>query len=991
MRESSRALDPDSLPGPGASSMTLRSHLLVLIAATLMPMLAFAVVAAVLFVRYQSATFQRGATERTLALLTALDTELRGSVSTLEALATSATLDAGDVPGFHAEAHRRLGSQSDWLNINLALPSGQQVANALRPSGRPLPPVQEQPSFARVLATRQPAVSDLVVEALTGEPGFAVRVPVVRDGVVKYVLSAVVTPRAIAEILAAQRLPTDWVGVVLDGNERIVSRTVDPEGSVGQLASESLRAALARGPEGWFRGSTIEGSQVYTPYNRSTFSGWTVAMGIPASAVGAATWRTIGTLAVGALVAAGAATFLALLLARRIAMPITALATAASAVGRGDAWAAPRGARVAEVRDLARVLDEAAAVVRARDETQGRLAAIVESSSDAVISYSLDGVIETWNPAAARLFGYDSREITGRHISVLVPPERVHVLAEILAAVARGEARALETERLRRDGTRVQVALHASPIRGVGGAVTGVSTVIRDVTERKLAEARLRRSEERLRESEERLRLALAGAGQGTWDWDLRTGALVWDEHCRAIHGLTADAPVTYEGHLATVHPDDRERMAEAADQAVGQRSPYSEEYRVFLPDRQMRWILAQGTAYCDEAGKPVRMAGTALDITERKRAEEALRAADRAKDEFLAMLGHELRNPLGAIAGAVGILGAFDMPDERAALARAVIGRQVAHLSRLVDDLLDVSRVSSGKVMLSPRTLDLGELVTGLLNAWRTTGRLDRHRVSVSAAPVWIEADEARMEQIVANLVGNALKYTPPGGSVAVRVAEAEATAVLEVADTGAGIPAALLDRIFEPFVQGERGLDRSQGGLGLGLALVKQLVEAHGGQVTASSEGSGTGAVFTVRMPRARPMAHPRATPAPPPATTERRRVLLVEDNDDAREMMKVALALAGHEVHEAVDGPRAVEAAMALKPDVALIDVGLPEIDGYEVARRIRGRVGAGMQLVAITGYGQAEDRRRAADAGFDVHLTKPVTPERLLEVVARRTTP
>jgi signal transduction histidine kinase/CheY-like chemotaxis protein len=383
------------------------------------------------------------------------------------------------------------------------------------------------------------------------------------------------------------------------------------------------------------------------------------------------------------------------------------------------------------------------------------------------------------------------------------------------------------------------------------------------------------------------------------------------------------------------------------------------------------------------------------LRARERERAdllarEQAARAdaetANRAKDEFLAMLGHELRNPLGAIASALGLLNAAGRTEQMAERARAVIGRQVQHLSRLVDDLLDVSRVITGKVLLTRRPLDLAGLVTSAVNGWQASGRLDRHAVSIEASPVWVDADETRMEQVLSNLVGNALKYTPAGGAIRIRAGADGAEAVLEVADTGAGIPAELLDKMFDLFVQGDRTLDRAEGGLGIGLTLVKLLVRMHGGTVAARSEGPGKGAVLTVRLPR---IATP-AVPSPaPPAEGERghRRVLIVEDNADAREMLRVGLTLQGHEVHEAADGKTAVERAVELAPEVALIDVGLPGFDGYEVARRIRATEGGrSMFLVAVTGYGQAEDRRRAQDAGFDAHVTKPVLPEQLAELIA-----
>jgi PAS domain S-box-containing protein len=965
--------------------MRLRSHVFILVAATLAPVLVFAAIGSVLFVRYERETFQRGAMERTLALVTAVDSVLRGSVTTLQGLAALPSLERDDLRAFHAQAAGLLRSQEDWLTINLALLSGEQVVNVLSPYGTPLMTIPERPSFNRVLATKQPAIGSLVLGRFTDAYDFAVRVPVLRDGTPVYVLSAFVSPRAIDRLLAAQRLPAEWVGVVLDGNARIVSRTVKPEQTVGRWASESLRDALAERPEGWFRGSTIEGAPVYTPFNRSSFSGWTVALGIPASAVDAAAWRTTVTLLAGVLGAAMSAALVALWLAQRLTAPVAALAASANAMGRGERVEVPISARIAEVGDLGLALHRAAAAVHAREEVHGRLAAIVESSGDAIISYSPDGTILTWNAAASRLFGYEADEIVSRHVSVLVPPTRRDEIARVFAAAGRGEATTLDTERVRKDGSFVPVALNISPIRGAGGVVTGVSAVLHDISERVHAEARLRASEQRIRESEERLRLALVGAGQGTWEWDLRTHQLMWDERCKALFGLPPELPVTYDRQIAALHPDDREHVIKAAFAAVEGRSDFSEEYRVFWPDGSMHWVLAKGRASYDDAGEPLRMSGVALDVTERKRAEEALRAADRAKDEFLAMLGHELRNPLGAIAAARALLDVVDPRDERAQAARAVIGRQVQHLSRLVDDLLDVSRVSSGKILLRRRRFDLAAHVTAIANVWRTAGRFERHEVALDASSTWVDADDARIEQILDNLVGNALKYTPPGGRVTVRVAPEGDVSVLEVLDTGVGLAPSLVDRVFEPFVQGERTLDRSQGGLGLGLSLVKGLVVQHGGTVRAMSPGLGQGSTFTVRLPRVSPAA-PAPSPSLPLADRPSRRVLVIEDNADAREMLVTMLTMNGHEVHAASNGRDGIELAAAVHPHVALVDVGLPGLDGYEVARRLRadGR-GAAMRLVAITGYGQADDRRRAEVAGFDVHLVKPVDPDMLIAAI------
>ena len=381
------------------------------------------------------------------------------------------------------------------------------------------------------------------------------------------------------------------------------------------------------------------------------------------------------------------------------------------------------------------------------------------------------------------------------------------------------------------------------------------------------------------------------------------------------------------------------------------------------------------------------------LDITERKQIEaqrlarsEEAEAANRAKDEFLAMLGHELRNPLGTITNAVAVLERLPTHDSVRHLA-AIIGRQTSHLGRLVDDLLDVARVTSGKIDLRMQVVDLHELARRCLDALTHAGRTREHHVTLEGDPVQVHVDASRLEQVVNNLLDNALKYTPAGGRIVVSTERAGDEAVLGVRDTGKGIPADVLARVFDLFVQEPQTLDRSRGGLGLGLALVKRLVELHGGSVSASSAGPGQGSEFVVRLPapvttgdERRPVtAVPVGAPSP-------RRVLVVEDSADARESLRMLLELAGHVVETSEDGPGGLAKLTVFRPDVALIDVGLPGIDGYTLARLARSRPETrGIRLVALTGYGRTEDQRRALAAGFDVHLTKPVDVPTLQSVL------
>lgn len=356
---------------------------------------------------------------------------------------------------------------------------------------------------------------------------------------------------------------------------------------------------------------------------------------------------------------------------------------------------------------------------------------------------------------------------------------------------------------------------------------------------------------------------------------------------------------------------------------------------------------------------------------------------AVKQRDQFLAMLGHELRNPLAAISMA----SQMEL-DEDSVAYRGIIERQARHLTRLVDDLLDVSRVTSGKIVLQRSTLDLNEVITRALEAVQPTLLAQKLTVSVRASngSVQVEADSVRLEQVVVNLLGNAAKYTPSAGQIEVTIDEQDGEAIIAVRDDGVGIAPDMLPRVFDLFAQAEGSLDRAKGGMGIGLTLVQNLVSLHGGSVRAESEGLGKGSTFIVRLPhayRARPSQAPK--PRHVPLAGGKRDVLIVEDNEDSRELLAAMLKRRGHRVAAAPDGLTGVEVALARQPEVVLVDIGLPGLDGYAVARRIRSALGGAVYLVALTGYGQPEDRQRALAAGFDVHLTKPVDLRVLQELL------
>jgi signal transduction histidine kinase/CheY-like chemotaxis protein len=365
-----------------------------------------------------------------------------------------------------------------------------------------------------------------------------------------------------------------------------------------------------------------------------------------------------------------------------------------------------------------------------------------------------------------------------------------------------------------------------------------------------------------------------------------------------------------------------------------------------------------------------------------------AAELANKTKDEFLAMLGHELRNPLAAIATAAQVLDQSEHGQRKDVEqhAKAIIRRQVRHLAKLTDDLLDAARVMMGKIVLDRRPVDLAQVVGNTVDTLRNTGQLQRHECFTQLESVWVNVDPTRIDQVLANLLTNAVKYTPPPGRIDVSLRREQGEAVFSVRDSGLGLEPELRPRIFDLFVQGERGLDRSQGGLGIGLTLVKRIAELHGGHVEARSEGAGKGSEFIVRLPAIDTPAE-IATPAQSLRNSTRRRIAVIEDNDDVRAGLRVLLEMDGHDVVEARDGLQGVDTILRENADIALVDIGLPSLDGYGVARAVRSRAQRPILLVAITGYGSQGDAERGSQAGFDAYMVKPVDAVLLAELIAR----
>lgn len=400
-----------------------------------------------------------------------------------------------------------------------------------------------------------------------------------------------------------------------------------------------------------------------------------------------------------------------------------------------------------------------------------------------------------------------------------------------------------------------------------------------------------------------------------------------------------------------------------------------------------MRWMEAHGRAVYGADGTPTMLHGLVADITERRQAVDALKDADRRKDEFLATLAHELRNPLAPISAGLHILRAAP-PEPEATAALDMMHRQVSQMVRLVDDLLDVARITTGKVEVRRDPMDIAVAVRDAVET--TQPMVGRHRLRVvePREPIVVSADRTRLAQVFANLVNNAAKYSEPNEPILVTIARENGDAVVRVRDHGIGIDADMLPRVFEMFRQVERSGGWTRGGLGIGLSLVKRIVELHGGTVTAHSDGRGLGSEFVVRLPAIDAVALTTDAAAAPSTSSApvRRRVLVVDDNADAAESLSTLLSLYGHETRMAHDGSRAIEDAELFHPDVVFLDIGMPGMDGHETARRIREHAwGQDMVLVALTGWGQTEDRRRSKEAGFNHHLVKPADPSEVIAVI------
>ena len=622
-----------------------------------------------------------------------------------------------------------------------------------------------------------------------------------------------------------------------------------------------------------------------------------------------------------------------------------------------------------------------------KDKPEGQdesLAGKLQLLIGAVVDYGIflldpDGYVVSWNTGAQKIKGYSRDEIVGRHFSVFYEPEAVASgwpEEELRRAVRDGRVED-EGWRIRKDGSRFWANVTITPIYGQQGVLTGFAKVTRDLSER-------RRHEDELRASEERFRLLLESVRDyAIFMLDADGIVRSWNTGAQAIKGYDA-AEIIGRHFSAFYTSQDKDAGKPAAGLAAARSSGRVEDegWRV-RKDGTVFWANVVITPVRDATGAVIGFAKVTRDMTERRRFEELERSSRRA-NEFLAMLAHELRNPLAPIRNAVTIMQLETLTSPTLRTCRDIIDRQLTHITRLVDDLLDIGRLTTGKVKLRLERVALAEIVDRSVETVRPLITARRHNLSIELppVPVYVSADATRLSQIFQNLLVNAAKYTPDGGHIGLKVRHEGGFATVSVEDDGRGIAAGELETIFELFRQ-VRNETLDESGLGIGLTLARSLAEMHGGTLDARSPGLGQGSTFALRIPLAGTMPGGPPDPEKIDRAVGRLPVMVVDDNRDSAETTTAVLRLLGNQVESACSGPEALELAQRFPARVVLLDVAMPVMDGFETLRRLRLQPGmAAVFAIAMTGFGGEDDKRRTLNAGFDSHLTKPVELDALL---------
>ncbi len=858
------------MPAPLFNGRTVSLNLLLTLLplVAVLPVLVFALGLLTLSWQQQRAQAERDVQQGARTLAVAVDRELAASARELSRLAEYPTLTEANLRSFHAYARELVAAHGAWTDLTLTDANGRELMSAASPLDS-TPRLLDRQHHKEVFQTGRPALSDIYADARTAELSVSLAVPVLRDGQVRWALTARIDPAELARLLASQDVRPNLVTSIMDRNKLLVARNTLHDRFFGKSVTVGLQEASRATPKGTAVLTTLDDVRALAAWEQVPM-GWTVTVGIPQSQIDGPIRRQIGMLAIGGLLMMLAALGVSLTLGRRLERGL------ASAIN--DAQKLADGRQPPQRRSRVRELEALFSALRA---THARLTA---------------------------------------------------------AAAAENQANAT------------------------------------------------------MRESEERLRLAMDSVTMGSFDWSPASEHLISTARMRELFGFAPDEEPSLDAAMQRINADDAPAARAAIAQALDPAGDGSctVQFRLGLADQAPRWLDLRGQALFDErhgARVAVRFIGMVLDITPQKEMELSLREADRRKDEFLAMLSHELRNPLSPIANALAILRLQQSLSVPAHQALSIAERQVGQMKRLIDDLLDISRITRGKIVLHREPLDLAELVRHAADSLQPAARERGQRLQLTLPPLPLRVlgDRARLTQVIENLLGNAVKFSADQGLVEVSAQRENEEIVLKVRDEGVGIAPDQLLAVFDIFTQIDATLDRSRGGLGIGLALVRRLVQMHGGSVAADSGGPGRGATFSIRLPalpalRDEQIAHAAMAAADPRDGGDERRVLVVDDNTDAADTLVALLTLLGHTARAVYGGEQALDEVTRFAPDTVLLDIGLPGISGIEVGRRLRARRDAPrLTLIAVSGYGQDADRAATAAAGFDGHLVKPVTPE------------
>jgi len=1007
---------PLALPGKPTPKVRLRRRLLTLSLAGIVPIALIAGLGLVAIIHEQKSIAEQRSLEATRLTATAVDVEINRSLDLLQTLSQSPFLDDGNLDSYQELVRRVVPLVPGWKTVIIATPDGQVLRRIAAHHVSADGPLAEPESFMQVVSTLKPVIGQLEAGP-SGTSAIPLRMPVMRNGKLVYVLTAVLKPEVIFNVINLRRLPSDWVATVVDANGRRIARTRDHEKTLGKPAAPSLMAMVKQNTnEGSGLTQTVEGIRVYSAYVHLKQSGWFVATGIPAHDIAKGALKAFAIYGGGLLLSLIVALLATRYASRRINDPMRALRHAALAMGQDQAPHLPE-TEIREIDDVAQALIASATARQESEHQRDLLVSRLQKAQTALsqqvedleglyaLSQSLLQLSSLHDQLSAILNlvcellnapgGFIGLEGTAPAPDRLVSKGISNAALPVSCLHDQVQGNLVEhSSRLRAEGFRTH---HDVTIRRDGQDTLGWLTVLfRETHELSPREIRLveicaataalfidrASQQEKARRSEQQLHVALnssaipfailSPATEAQTSVEDFTLVYINDAGATALRSRAAtltDKPVS--GVLSGWAQGD---IYHALRETMISGEPRSLESLVQTSTCE-GWFHIVATPFQNN------IAVWFADISERKLQEQQLREADRQKDEFLATLAHELRNPLAPIRQAVSLLETGQISEEQRRWSQDVIKRQVTHMGMLLDDLLDVSRITRGKIELRKQPTQLASVLRAAVETTKPLFETKGHTLTVElpSDSVALNVDPLRLEQILINLLSNAAKYTPQKGQITVTTALNGNEAHITVSDNGIGIEPDALASLFEMFVQVPRSSEETNSGLGIGLALAQSLAQLHDGTLTVASEGSGKGACFTLSLPYDETLEAPHdVVSAPAISTAAHRRIVVADDNPDIAETMAELLRLEDHEVSLAYNGFQALELFKTLKPDVMLLDVGMPGMTGHQVAQAIRALPeGRHTLLIAITGWGQDQDKEKALQAGFDYHFTKPVS--------------